>query len=83
MHAKSRKAARQCAGQLSYGYADAMPGLRELAMDRRGETARSTVLPVALRDASEAASMRGDLLGDLRGRPTEGMSALLEGESGG
>ena len=49
MWATSRRAAGQCAGQHEppYGYAAAMRGLHERAMDRRGETA----------------SMRGDLLG--------------------
>ena len=38
--AKSRKVTGQNAGQLesSYGYAAAMSGLHERAMDRRGET---------------------------------------------
>ena len=39
MRAKSRKAAGQCAWriELPYGYAAAMPGLHERAMDRRGD----------------------------------------------
>ena len=41
MQAKSRKAAGQCV-EPPDGYAAAMPGLHECAMDRRGET-RSAV----------------------------------------
>ena len=69
MRAKSRMGASECAGDLAlpYGYAGAMPGLREWAMDRRSEVVRSAVrcwpglrlaravLPGALRHASEAA----------------------------
>ena len=81
---KSRKAGGQRARRVGppYGNAAAIPGLHEWAMGRRGETARSGVLPSALRHAREAASMRGGLP-DLRGRPTEGTNTLSEGGTGG
>ena len=81
---KSRKAGGQRARRVGppYGNAAAVPGLHEWAMGRRGETARSGVLPSALRHAREAASMRG-VLPDLRPSPTEGRNALPEGGTGG
>ena len=62
--AKSRKAAGRCVG-MPYGYAAAMPGLHERAMDRRGET-RPTV-------------RSQHCFPYLRHRPTEGSGAFPEG----
>ena len=75
----------ECTGRLElpYGYAGAMPGLKEWVMDRRGEMVRfavrcrpgphlaSAVLPGALRHAGEAAYIRCGLP-DLGCRPREG-----------
>ena len=70
--AKSRTAAGQCARQHEqpYGYAAAMLGLHERAVDRPGETARSAV------HCQHCLPYR-------RGRPTEGSGALSEGWTGG
>ena len=91
---RSRKEAGECTGRLvePYGYAGAMPGLKEWVMDRRGEMVRSAVrcrpgphlasavLPGALRHAGEAAYIRCGLP-DLGCRPREGRSASPEGGS--
>ena len=69
--AKSRKAAGQCVEPLD-GYAAAMPGLHERAMDRQRDGALCRPPP----------AMRGDIP-DLWRRPTEVQSALPLGGTGG